>query len=148
MGFGQMAGHTRTDGFADHISREVIRQQPECFLTGSKETLLPRRTGPRAIAGILEDEYIHGRGRMNWVGKVIPVKGATGVAVNDQHAARRSSIGGNFPADNLAGRIFPRNKSMFGCLLNHQVARNFRWKINQAALKNQHRQDNQYISYK
>jgi len=42
--FGQMTGHSGTDGFAYQIFGQAVGQQIKSFLTGSKDTPFVRRT--------------------------------------------------------------------------------------------------------
>jgi hypothetical protein len=78
--------------------------------------------------------------------QVITAQSATSIAVNNQNIAGRRAARGNFPADDLAGRIFSGRKTVAGGDGFDHISGNFCGKINQAALKNQHRQNDEQIS--
>src|ERR1035437_1083244 len=146
MIFGEFTRHTRADGFAHDLSRQVGWQQLKRFFRGGDKILSARRTLSRTVAGIFQNENIHGRLVVNWPRQIIAAQGATGVAVDDQDATRRRTAGGNFPANDLASRIFPRSKAVFRRDGFNDGGQDFGGKINQAALKNQHRQNDEQVN--
>ena len=135
MIFRQLTRHTRADGFAHDIFWQSGGQQLKRFLGGGHKTFFAGRTGARTVARILQNKNLHVRRIVNRLRKVIASNGATGVAVDNQHTARRWAARRNFPADDLAGIIFPRDEAVFRTGLNHGVRRNPRRKEKQLPLQ-------------
>ena len=143
---GQFARHARADGFADHIARRAGGQPLEGLLGGGAKTGLAGRSFAGAVAGILQHIHLHVRRLVNGPRQVIAPQRAASIAMDNQHAAGGHAPGGNLPADDPAGLVFPRTETMVPGHRFDDVGRNFRWEINQVALEDQHHQQNDQIN--